>query len=73
MEPLIMTTRIRGNTSNDIYVVGGFGLLLHFNGATWRQYTKFYEIDNFHSLDVKNNTVVAVGLNGSNAVIYKRN
>ena len=59
--------------SNDIYVVGGFGLLLHYNGATWKQYTQFNEIDIFHSFDVKGNIAVCVGIGGAKAVIYKRN
>jgi len=73
MNPLIMTTRIRGNASNDIFVVGHYGLLLHYNGLTWKHYTVFNEIDIFKSIDVKNNIAVAVGFNGTKAVIYKRN
>jgi len=73
MDRLIMTTRIRGNASNDIYVAGHFGLLLHYNGSTWKQYTQFNEIDIFHSLDVKDNIAVGVGMDGAKAIIYKRN
>jgi hypothetical protein len=69
----ILTTRIRGNLSNDIYVVGHFGVLVHYNGLTWYSYTKFNEIDKFFSLDVKNDIVVAVGEKGGKAIIYKRN
>jgi len=37
-QPLIYKSRIRGNAVNDVIVVGGFGLVSHYNGSTWRQY-----------------------------------
>jgi hypothetical protein len=29
---------VEGSAANNIFVVGSFGVVLHWNGATWRQY-----------------------------------
>jgi len=29
---------VEGSAFNDVFVVGSFGVVLHWNGATWRQY-----------------------------------
>lgn len=34
--PLIYTTRIRGTDVNDIWTVGDFGIVAHYNGSTWK-------------------------------------
>ena len=59
--PLIFTNRIRGNAENDIFVVGDFGLVAHGNGSTWHVYSQFGMQGVYHSLDVKRNTMIAVG------------
>ncbi len=68
--PLIFTDRIRGNNINDIFVEGDFGILAHFNGKKWKEYTVFNDVDIFHGLAFKDNIAVAVGENNSKAVIY---
>lgn len=66
--PTIFKNRIRGNDINDIFVVGDFGLVAHFNGVNWRV------IDDpgfgkFLSVAYKGDIAVAVGEKNSNAVI----
>jgi hypothetical protein len=51
---------IRGNASNDVFVVGTFGLLAHFNGNTWHTYTGITSAT-LSRVSVKGNTVAAVG------------
>ena len=51
---------IRGNSINDLYVVGMLGRIFHWNGKTWykaRGLTGYY-----YSVDVKGDVVVAVGI-----------
>ena len=62
---------IRGNAWNDIFAVGDFGTVLHYNGSTWYNFTQQLNIPNcvFHSVSIKDNLVVAVGtLGGDRAV-----
>jgi hypothetical protein len=68
--PLIFTERVRGNAPNDVFVVGDFGYLAHWNGANWRYYTdrsfpSFY--GSWLSVAVKGDLVVAAGLIGDRA------
>ncbi len=62
---------IRGNGINDIVATGGVGELLHFNGNTWKSYFSETKLSdgNYNAIAIKNNILVAVGQNGSNAVI----
>lgn len=55
---------IRGNGLNDIIMAGAYGEIAHYNGITWRSYLgnetpEFY--GNLVSIDIKGNTVCAVG------------
>ena len=75
--PLIYKERIRGTGSNDIFIVGDFGLVSHFNGATWKHYAgnelpKL--LGNYYSVVLEKNIMVAVGqLNDRRAIILKGN
>jgi hypothetical protein len=56
------TEAARRNDWNDVFIVGDFGIVLHFNGATWKNY--FPEIGVaalYHSVGVRRNLVIAVG------------
>ncbi len=68
--PLIYKEAIRGNGPNDIYVVGDFGLIMHFNGSTWFDCSQQVNLPNsvFYGVGVKGNTVVAVGQTVSGSV-----
>ena len=60
--PEIFTNHIRGNEENDIWVVGDFGIALHYNGMTWREYPELrLDNGNWEGLAVKEDLVVAVG------------
>lgn len=66
---------IRGNGMNDIFAVGSFGTILHFNGKTWKAYNGFGGM-HFSTVTVKDNLVVAAGSTNSAqgvVVIGKRN
>ncbi|MEW6510406.1 MAG: glucosyl transferase [Bacteroidota bacterium] len=63
---------IRGNALNDIFAVGGFGEVLHYNGATWRSFKTVTGLanGNYHAVAVRGNLVIAVGIeSGAGAVI----
>ncbi|NCS89503.1 MAG: hypothetical protein GW789_12300, partial [Ignavibacteria bacterium] len=62
---------IRGNTWNDIFAVGDFGTVLHYNGSTWYNFTQQLNIPNcvFHSVSIKDNLMVAVGTLGGDRTI----
>lgn len=66
------TNKIRGQANNDIVICGGGGDIAHFNGIEWRDYLnnpleEFY--GNLNSIDIKGNTVCAVGTDGFYAII----
>ena len=66
----VFTNRVRGDAPNNIFIVGYFGLIAHFNGADWNV---FFEDADFLSVAVKGNIVVAVGsLNDRAAVAIGR-
>jgi hypothetical protein len=73
-QPTTYIDRVRGNSSNDVFVCGSFGFLAHFNGAMWKDYTgieapEFYS--RYKGLSVKGNMIVAVGWLNDQAVILK--
>jgi len=73
--PLIYKERIRGTESNNIFLVGDYGLVSHFNGVTWKHFTGNELpnlLGNYYSVDIKNNIMVAVGqLNSGQAIVLK--
>ena len=66
--PLYYTEEIRGNDINDIMVVGDFGLLVHFNGISWKIFNN-PAVDIYYSCAVTENLAAAVGTKGSQAII----
>jgi len=68
--PLLYTNRVRGNGINDIWVVGDFGFVAHFNGLSWQTYPEVALTTGvYESVDVLNGTMIAVGWEGSRAVV----
>ncbi len=65
--PPIYKEAIRGSGPNNIFVVGHFGLVLHWNGSSWHQYEQFPGL--FVALDVKEDMVVAVGVHVTGIVV----
>ncbi|MCX7759532.1 MAG: hypothetical protein N2169_08025, partial [bacterium] len=69
--PRYFMDRIRGNSINDIIVVGNFGLVTHYNGYNWRVYDEVSQADIYFSVDYKNNQFIAVGFLGSRATVLR--
>ena len=65
------TYRVRGNRINDVIIGGAFGEFLHFNGITWKSYIDHTMLNSgrFYGLNIKDNIIIAVGLNNPQAVI----
>ena len=64
--PRIWSNCIRGNSSNDLFVVGDFGFVAHFNGMSWRVYSNAaLTAGSYSSLDIKGNKMMAVGYIGA--------
>jgi hypothetical protein len=62
---------IRGNGANDVFVVGSFFEVVHYNGSTWYNYQKEIPLTNgaFGRVAVKGDLVIAVGLEGQQAAV----
>jgi hypothetical protein len=68
--PLTFTNCIRGNASNDLIVVGDYGIVAHYNGVIWRVFDELaITVGNYESVSIKKNFIVIVGFSGSNAII----
>ncbi len=57
---------IRGESYKNIFFVGDFGLVVHWNGKSWYRYDQFYTYaegngDNLYGVWAKNNSVFVVG------------
>ena len=62
--PLVYQQAVRGNSWNDVFVVGDFGLVSHFSGLTWKHYmgTELPQLNGkWHNLSVRGDVVCAVG------------
>jgi hypothetical protein len=68
--PSYITLRVRGSAWNNIFVVGVFGLVMHYNGSTWHEYPELaFENGELKGLFVTENLVVATGQTGSKGII----
>ncbi|MBI1805811.1 MAG: hypothetical protein HYR76_02015 [Ignavibacteria bacterium] len=58
-----LPTRVRGNSFNDITIVGYYTMIAHFNGMTWCYYHQLASsnTNNLYSVSHRGNLVVAVG------------
>ncbi len=67
------TTSIRGNSLNDVFTVGSYGELLHWNGVRWVNFINQTSLSSgaYGAIAVKGNLVIAVGLDNGKAVILK--
>ncbi len=65
------TEAVRGSAANDVFVVGHFGTVLHYNGSTWHNYQNEIVLPSpvFHSVAIKGDLMIAVGEKGGNAVV----
>lgn len=67
--PTIFTNRIRGSGQNNMAVVGDFGLVMHFNGVTWRRYDFDMPTAILQSVAVSGRHVIAAGTRGGRGII----
>jgi hypothetical protein len=65
----VFKERVRGKSKNDLFVVGSFGLLAHFNGVNWQEYPEASSALVYTSLDFKNNLMTTVGYTQTKAII----
>ena len=55
------TNSIRGNDVNDIFVVGDYGSIFHFNGSSWKPLNSFNSSKGYSKVSVLNNLVIICG------------
>jgi hypothetical protein len=67
--PLYFTERVRGKNKNDVFAVGHFGLIAHYNGSSWKTFPEASSALVYTSLDYKNNLMVTVGYSQTQAVV----
>lgn len=67
--PRYYVESMRGSDVNDIYAVGDFGLLAHYNGVSWKVYDNLLMNGIYSSVAVKGNLIVAVGSKNAQAII----
>ncbi|MCS6989091.1 MAG: hypothetical protein NZM06_06185 [Chloroherpetonaceae bacterium] len=61
---------VRGRAENDIFVVGHFGIVWHFNGETWQRYSELTSSIRYKSVAVGDRRMCAVGVqNGRGYVL----
>jgi len=57
--------KIRGSAWNNIFAVGAYGMIVHYNGASWHNYQELMFDGALKSVAVKERIVVAIGYLGS--------
>ena len=72
--PDIYKDFIRGNAENDVFIVGSFGLVSHYNGANWK-YFSGNELPSFYGVwskcAVQTGIIAAVGVSNSKGIILR--
>ena len=66
------SAEVRGQDINDVFVVGSFGEVVHFNGRSWARYFSDIPlpVGALGSVAIKGNLMIAVGqINASKAII----
>ena len=65
------TEDARGNGPNDIFIVGDYGEILHYNGASWKSFHAETMLTNgrYRRVAVEGNLVIAVGDEGNQAAV----
>jgi hypothetical protein len=61
---------IRGNATNDIFMVGAYGDVVHYNGSTWKSFQQQTAVSgNYWAIGMKGNLVIVVGSDGDRAAV----
>ncbi len=64
--------RVRGTSRNNIFVVGDFATIAHFNGVGWHLYDEFISTSHpLKSIAVSGNKIFAVGRAGIRGIVYR--
>jgi hypothetical protein len=68
--PSFFLNSIRGTASNDLVMVGHFGIVMHFNGWSFRSFEETRLATGYYSsVTATMSTMIAVGRTGSKAVV----
>ena len=69
--PPYYKTGIRGSNFNDIVISGAYGLLMHYNGVSWKNYQDITYMNSgaFGRVEIKDNIMAATGGEGNKAII----
>ncbi len=67
----VFTEKLRGTASNDLFVVGDFGAVAHYNGLNFQRYPHAAAAAVYASVDFKGNTMFAVGYTSSRAILLR--
>ncbi len=68
------TWRIRGNGPNNVFVVGDFVTILHYNGSTWHHYAELMDFGfncSFRAVASDHRSVFIVGWTNGRGFIYQ--
>jgi len=67
------TEAVRGNSVNDLFVVGSSGEVLHYNGKTWKSFRDrtLLRDGSYRSVAVKGRIVMAVGFENDRAIVAR--
>jgi hypothetical protein len=66
--------RIRGNAPNNVFEVGDFATIIHFNGSTWHHYREFMDFGSsitLRSVAISRDRVFIVGGVGNGAIVFR--
>ena len=67
-------SEVRGNHINDVFVVGSFGLVSHYNGNSWKHYTEKelpYFYGSWNALAFQNDYIVVAGDSNGRGLILR--
>ncbi len=66
--PPIYQDALKGNGLNDIIVTGAYGLVLHWNGISWHEYSGSelpYFLGRYQAVTIKGTLLVTVGFHSN--------
>ena len=65
------TNAVRANNINDVFIVGAYGEVLHFNGINWNSYQNELGVffGSYKSIAIKDDIIVSVGFESTQAKI----
>lgn len=62
----------RGSSPPDLFIVGAYGMIAHYNGSSWQQYGGLGPLySDFGAVGCKSNLAIAVGFEFDPPVTFK--